>query len=147
MSYIGNTFGTSFCVSNKSQIFSIVGSTSKPQPADIAFELSIHDPPPIANIASTLCYLANITPSTTLCISGLALTPDKSICSIFISSNFEITLSYNPDFFIEFYPYTINTFLILSILRYYTISMAPSYLMINFVGLYIVQFVTDIIKM
>ena len=76
-----------------------------------------------------------MTPSTTLCISGFALTPYKSTCSIPSLSNAATTLSYNPDFLIEFYPYTINTFLILSFLIYLAISGAPSALIINFVGL------------
>ena len=87
-----------------SHIFSNVGSLSKLQPADIALVESITDPPPIANNPSTLFYLANTTPSTTLCISGLALTPYNSTCSIPYLSNAVTTLSYNPDFLIEFYP-------------------------------------------
>lgn len=82
-----------------------------------------------------MCFLVKTTPSTTLCISGFALTPYKSICSIPSLSKAATTLSYNPDFLIEFYPYTINTFLILSFLIYLAISTAPSAFIINFVGL------------
>lgn len=62
------------------------------------------EPPPIANMPSTLCYLVNTTPSTTLWISGFALTPYKSTCSIPNLSKAATTLSYNPDFLMEFYP-------------------------------------------